>query len=110
MIVIHSQAERSRSNYKLILFTSARLIALALIIHQTCQLPCSVIAKSNRHRESSQPEVDKIIDKVPQASGTSSSYHHPYGDSFEAIDSRLKPDLSSALPLDTMNTAASKYQ
>lgn len=107
MIVVHPQAKRSRLNYKLILLTSARLIAIALIIHQTCQLPCSVIAKSNRYRDISQPEVDRINDKEQQAS---SSYHHPYGDSFEAIDSRLKPDLSSKLPLDTMNTAASKYQ
>lgn len=109
MIAVDFQKVGGRSNFKFILFTSARLIAVALIIHQTCQLPSGAIAKFNRQKEVRQPELDRSVDKETRASDTYSSYHHPYGDSFEAIDGRLKSDLS-VTPVDPMKTAASKLK
>lgn len=107
MFAIHSQVAYGRSSFKFILLTSAHLLAVALIIHQICQFHGGATAQSNRKKETRQLEVDKIIDRRTLASGTSASNLHPYGDSFEAIDSRSKSDLTMT-PVDPMKTAASK--
>lgn len=79
----------------------ARLVAIAIIIHQACQF---TVDAANIKREARGSRGSKEVDKEALASDPS-SYHHPYGDSFEAIDSRQRPESTL---VDPMKMAASK--